>query len=190
MDACAPASAGILEKKRMTEVVLVNELDEPTGTMEKMAAHQGPHLHRAFSVFLFNKNKQMLLQRRALKKYHSGGLWTNTCCSHPYPGEAVAIGASRRLMEEMGIETPLQKAFHFIYQADFDNGLNEYEFDHVFIGEFEGPINPDPAEVADYCYKSIADIKRDIKLRSDMYTAWFQIALPMLEAFLASEKAS
>lgn len=166
------------------EVVLVNEHDEQTGTMEKLAAHRTPNLHRAFSVFLFNSQGKMILQRRALHKYHSGGLWTNTCCSHPYPGEDVESAAQRRLKEEMGIEAPLQKAFHFTYQAQFDNGLIEYEFDHVFVGEYDGNIQPDPDEVGDYCYKSLEDIRQDLAVKPGIYTAWFGIAFPMLEQYL------
>lgn len=166
-------------------VVLVNEQDEAIGTMEKMEAHRQPHLHRAFSIFIFNKNGEMLLQRRALTKYHSPGLWTNACCSHPYPDEAVADAAARRLMEELGFETPLHKAFHFTYQATFDNGLFEHEFDHVFVGEYFGQVlQPNPIEVMDYCFKHIAQIKDDLLQAPAAYTPWFKIALPHLEAFL------
>jgi isopentenyl-diphosphate delta-isomerase len=171
----------------MPDVVLVNESDEAIGTMEKMEAHQKPHLHRAFSIFLFNNQSEMLLQKRALKKYHSGGLWTNACCSHPYPGEAVSDAANRRLMEELGIATPLQKAFHFLYQAEFENGLFEHEFDHVFLGKFCGTLMPDPEEVADYCYKSLSEIKLDLELRPNAYTPWFKIAMPHLEKYLETQ---
>jgi isopentenyl-diphosphate delta-isomerase len=168
----------------MHKVVLVNPQDEPIGIMEKMEAHLSPHLHRAFSIFLFNRNNEMLLQRRALTKYHSGGLWTNACCSHPYPGEEVANAASRRLKEELGINTPIRKAFHFTYQAEFDNGLFEHEFDHVFIGEYNGSLFPDPEEVAECCYKPITEIKKELGTYPELYTPWFKIALPPLEAFL------
>lgn len=168
----------------MTHVVLVNENDEPIGVMEKMEAHREPHLHRAFSIFLFNQDNEMLLQKRALCKYHSGGLWTNACCSHPLPDEAVDNAAHRRLKEELGIGAPLRKAFHFTYQAAFDNGLYEHEFDHVFIGSYSGELQPDPAEVADYCFKSIQEIKEDLKTVPEAYTPWFKIALPYLEEYL------
>jgi len=174
----------------MPDVVLVNLNDEPVGTMEKMEAHRTPHLHRAFSIFLFNSHNEMLLQRRALSKYHSGGLWTNACCSHPYPGEKVEDAANRRLMEELGIGTRLRKAFHFTYMAEFENGLFEHEFDHVFIGAFEGEVHPDPAEVADYCYKSIEEIKNDLELVPAAYTPWFKIALPYLEEYLQEKEAT
>src|ERR1700743_3243063 len=124
----------------MQQVVLVDESDKEIGVMEKMEAHEKALLHRAFSVFIFDASGRMLLQRRALAKYHSGGLWTNACCSHPRPGETVQAAAERRLVEELGFSTPLCKAFEFIYRADFANGLTEYEFDHVFAGAFEGMV--------------------------------------------------
>jgi len=170
-----------------TYVVLVNESDEAIGSMEKMAAHRKPHLHRAFSIFLFNKQGEMLLQRRALCKYHSGGLWTNACCSHPFPDEKTDMAASRRLIEELGIHTPIKKAFHFTYQASFENGLYEYEFDHVFIGSYSGALQPNPAEVSDYCYKPLAEIKEDLNRQPGAYTPWFKIALPYLEEYLQNE---
>jgi isopentenyl-diphosphate delta-isomerase len=172
----------------MELVVLVNENDEQTGTMEKMAAHHTPNLHRAFSVFLFNDQHKLLLQQRALNKYHSGGLWTNTCCSHPRPGEDTLAAANRRLKEEMGMETSLTPAFSFIYQAPFDNGLVEYEYDHVFIGPSMGAIAPNAAEVAAFCYKSIEEIKQDLALKPQLYTAWFKIAIPKLEEYLQEKK--
>jgi len=174
----------------MPDVVLVNLVDEPIGTMEKMEAHKSPHLHRAFSIFLFNSQNEMLLQRRARSKYHSGGLWTNTCCSHPYPGEKVEDAANRRLKEELGISARLEKAFHFTYQAEFDNGLFEHEFDHVFIGHYVGKVHPDPAEVSDYCYKSIEEIKKDFKQLPSAYTPWFIIAMPYLEEYLQAKEVS
>jgi len=143
----------------MEQVVLVNELDHEIGLMEKMEAHEKALLHRAFSVFVFNAKGELLLQQRAFEKYHSGGLWTNTCCSHPRPNETVLDAANRRLMEEMGFQTPLQKVFDFIYQAAFSNGLTEHEFDHVFIGHYEGEILPDPQEVHAYEYRTM-DLSR------------------------------
>lgn len=159
-------------------VILVNEKDEPIGQMEKMEAHRKAVLHRAFSVFIFNSKGEMLLQQRALQKYHSGGLWTNACCSHPAPNEDTDSAAERRLREEMGFNTPLTKIFDFVYQADFDNGLTEHEFDHVYIGEFEGTVNPNPSEVHDFCYKSLDSIESNLTSHPDKYTAWFHIAFP------------
>ena len=130
------------------DIILVNEEDVQVGTMEKMEVHERGLLHRAFSVFIFNKAGEMLLQQRALSKYHSGGLWTNACCSHPRPGEKTEDAAARRLFEELGFGTELRFAFSFTYKAAFDNGLTEHEFDHVFVGHFDGPLRPDPKEVA------------------------------------------
>ncbi len=131
--------------KILTEVILVNEADEPIGTMEKMEAHVKGLLHRAFSIFIFNSRGEMLLQQRAGGKYHNGGLWTNTCCSHPIPGEKVLSAAKRRLSEEMGFVTELSPAFNFTYKATFDNGLTEYEYDHVLTGVYDGDVNLMPA---------------------------------------------
>ncbi len=160
------------------EVILVNEQDEQTGTIEKMEAHRKALLHRAFSVFIFNGKGEMLLQQRALGKYHSPGLWTNACCSHPRPGEEVETAALRRLKEEMGIETSLKKIFDFIYRTEFDNGLTEYEFDHVFIGDYPGLFEPDKREVKDYCFRSMEDISQDLIRYPEKYSSWFKIAFP------------
>jgi isopentenyl-diphosphate Delta-isomerase len=162
------------------EVILVNEQDEQTGTIEKMEAHRKALLHRAFSVFIFNDKNEMLLQQRALGKYHSPGLWTNTCCSHPRPGEPVELAAVRRLREEMGIETPLKKIFDFIYRTEFDNGLTEYEFDHVYTGNYNGHLNPDKQEVNDYCFRSVEAIEEDLLRHPGKYSSWFKIAFPLL----------
>lgn len=166
------------------EVILVDEHDVPTGTMEKMEVHQKALLHRAFSIFIFNLKGEMLLHKRADKKYHSGGLWTNACCSHPKPGEETVAAATIRLREEMGFSTELNKAFDFVYKAPFDNGLTEHEFDHVFIGTYEGAIIPNPDEVSDYCYKALDEIKNSIQSHPQKYTAWFKIAFPKMLSYL------
>lgn len=168
------------------EVILVDEHDVPTGTMEKMEVHQKALLHRAFSIFIFNEKGEMLLHQRSAKKYHSGGLWTNACCSHPKPGEETATAAAARLHEEMGFNTRLTKAFDFVYKAPFDNGLTEHEFDHVFIGYYEGDIHPNPEEVSDYCYKTVEEIRNSIVSQPQKYTEWFKIAFPKMEAYLQS----
>lgn len=168
-------------------VVLVDELDNEIGAMEKMQAHLKPTLHRAFSIFIFNEKGEMLLQQRALSKYHSGGLWTNACCSHPKQNESVLNAAHRRLIEEMGFDTDLKKVFDFIYQASLSNGLNEYEFDHVFIGNYAGNIKLNNIEVANYCYKSFTELKNEIIKTPDNYTEWFKIALPKLELYLEND---
>lgn len=162
----------------MQEVILVNERDEPIGTMEKMEAHRKAVLHRAFSVFIFNSKGDMLLQQRALTKYHSGGLWTNACCSHPYPGEATADAASRRLREELGFTVPLRKIFEFTYQSTFENGLVEHEYDHVFTGVYNAAIRPNPEEVQDYSYQSPEEITQALQSHPQKFTAWFHIAFP------------
>ena len=162
----------------MEQVILVDEHDVLTGTMEKMAAHEKAVLHRAFSVFIFNAQGNMLLQQRAKEKYHSGGLWTNSCCSHPRPGEETLAAATRRLREELGFETPLEKIFDFVYKADFDNGLTEYEFDHVFVGYYDGEINPDRKEVSDYAHVSMQEVAASMEEEPGKYTAWFHIAFP------------
>lgn len=169
----------------LEEVVLVNEKDEALGTMEKMAAHEQALLHRAFSVFVFNTSGDLLMQQRAFSKYHSGGLWTNTCCSHPRPNEDVADAAIRRLQEEMGFKTNLTKAFDFTYKAAFDNGLTEHEFDHVFTGIYEGPIHFNPNEVAAYAFMTEIELEEQIKETPERFTAWFHIAYPTLKAWMA-----
>lgn len=165
-------------------VILVDEQDNPLGVMEKMEAHQKALLHRAFSVFIFNKAGDLLLQKRAAEKYHSAGLWTNTCCSHPMPGEAVEEAALRRLEEEMGFSTPLEKAFAFLYKTGFDNGLTEHEYDHVFTGIYEGGIHPDPDEVSAYRYIPMDELLEWVQRAPGDFTEWFKIALPRLEAHL------
>lgn len=164
----------------MENVILVNERDEETGVMEKMEAHEKALLHRAFSVFIFNEDGQMLLQQRAARKYHSAGLWTNACCSHPRPGEITIDAAKRRLYEELGFETELEKIFEFTYKANFDNGLTEHEFDHVFIGNYNGNIKPNPNEVSDYCYKSMEDVQQSLESHAHKYTVWFALAFPRI----------
>jgi isopentenyl-diphosphate Delta-isomerase len=166
------------------DVILVDEQDRPTGAMEKMEVHQKAMLHRAFSVFIFNDKGEMLLQKRAGKKYHSGGLWTNACCSHPQPGEESMLAANRRLEEEMGFTAPLKKVFSFIYKAAFANGLTEHEYDHVFIGNYNGLVKPDPDEVEDYRYQSLDELKQSLQTHPHHFTEWFKIAFPRIEAYL------
>jgi isopentenyl-diphosphate Delta-isomerase len=165
------------------QVILVNEQDVATGAMEKMEAHKKGELHRAFSVFIFNSKGEMLLQQRAANKYHSGGLWTNTCCSHPRPDEDILAAAQRRLQEEMGFSSKLEKIFDFIYRADFNNGLTEYEFDHVFAGKYEGSIDYNKEEVMDYCYKSMGDLRHSLEQQPHKFSKWFQLAFPKIDAW-------
>lgn len=170
----------------MNRLILVDENDVPLGTAEKMEAHEKALLHRAFSVFIFNSKGKMLLQQRAISKYHSGGLWTNACCSHPYFEQDTLTAAEKRLQEEMGFTTPLTQAFAFVYKANFENGLTEHEYDHVFIGKYDGEILPDKDEVEDYCFMSMEELKTAIEQYPQKYTAWFKIALPKLQNYLAS----
>ncbi|MEO8582861.1 MAG: isopentenyl-diphosphate Delta-isomerase [Flavitalea sp.] len=171
----------------ISEVILVNEADEPTGAMEKMQAHKNGILHRAFSVFIFNSAGDMLLQRRSELKYHSPGLWTNACCSHPAPGEETSDAASRRLMEELGFETPLSELFSFTYRTSFDNGLTENEFDHVFAGIYDGDIEADAEEVMDYQYLALDEIASKLEFYPEEFSSWFNIAFPRIEAWAKKE---
>lgn len=168
----------------MEEVVLVDEKDNELGLMEKMEAHQKGLLHRAFSVFVFNSNGELLLQKRAASKYHSGGLWTNTCCSHPRKGETALVAANRRLKEEMGMGCKLEKAFHFIYKSALDNELTEHELDHVFVGftDDKPVLNSDEAE--DFKYISLERLTQEIKTNPDNYTIWLKTCLPQVEQYL------
>jgi isopentenyl-diphosphate delta-isomerase len=158
----------------MEKVILVNEKDEAIGEMEKLEAHQKGLLHRAFSVFLFNSKKELLLQRRALGKYHSPGLWTNTCCSHPRPNEPILEAANRRLKEEMGISTQLEHKVSIIYKAEFDNGLTEHELDHIVIGQHEDDPKINPEEVDSFKWMDLDSIKTDLEKNPNNYTVWFR----------------
>jgi len=160
------------------QVILVDEQDRQLGFMGKMEAHEKALLHRAFSIFIFNAKGEMLLQQRSYDKYHSGGLWTNACCSHPRPGETTDAAAKRRLKEELGFETHLEKIFDFTYTAPFDNGLTENEFDHVYVGYFDGEINLNTDEVHHFEYRTLEDIAASMQSDNDQYTAWFHIAFP------------
>jgi len=161
----------------MEKVILVDEKDNEIGTEEKIKAHQnGGKLHRAFSIFIFNSQGQMLIHKRAKTKYHSPGLWTNACCSHPKPGESLKEAVHRRLKEEMGFDCELEEVFNFIYKADVGNGLTEWEFDHVFIGRFDGEPKPSPEEVDEWKWMNIDELKKDIEQNPEKYTPWFRIA--------------
>jgi isopentenyl-diphosphate delta-isomerase len=159
----------------MEQVILVDEQDNPIGLMEKQAAHIEPHLHRAFSIFLFNSKGELLMQQRALSKYHSPGLWTNTCCSHPRAGETLEEATSRRLMEEMGMACPMHEVYTFIYKAPVGEGLIEHEFDHVWIGQSDDIPQINRNEVESWKYMSLSDLKNDIEAHPEHYTEWFKI---------------
>ncbi|ARV14555.1 isopentenyl-diphosphate Delta-isomerase [Polaribacter sp. SA4-12] len=157
------------------QVVLVDEKDNPIGLMEKMEAHEKALLHRAFSVFIFNKKGELMLQQRAASKYHSPLLWTNTCCSHQRDGETNLEAGKRRLQEEMGFVTEIKEVFSFIYKAPFDNGLTEHELDHVMVGSYEDVPKINKEEVESYKWMTLIDVKNDMEKNPQEYTAWFKI---------------
>jgi isopentenyl-diphosphate Delta-isomerase len=159
-------------------VILVDEQDKQVGTEEKLKAHEKGLLHRAFSIFIFNSQGEMLIHQRAKTKYHSGGLWTNACCSHPREGETVEQAAHRRLQEEFGFDCPLKEVFSFTYKAELDQGLTEHEFDHVLVGQYDGPIEkPNPEEIDNWCYIRMQDLQDELGDRGHLFTAWFKIAV-------------
>lgn len=162
-------------------VILVNEWDEPVGTAEKLAAHRSGRLHRAFSVFVLNDEQELLLQRRAGSKYHSPGLWSNSCCSHPRPGESVAEAARRRLLEEMGFTCELEPAGALLYRADVGGGLLEHEYDHLFLGRWNGQPCPDPREVDRWRWIDLPSLRREIASRPEAFTYWLRAALRELD---------
>lgn len=164
-------------------VILVDESDNEIGTMEKMEAHTKGLLHRAFSVCLFNEKGEMLVQKRSSGKYHSPGLWTNTCCSHPRKGEILIEAAARRLKEEMGIEAKLEKAFSFIYKTRLDRGMIENEYDHVFFGRFSGEPLINKEEVEDWKYLKTREILSQMKSNPENWTEWFKIIMPKIELY-------
>lgn len=158
-------------------VILVDRLGREIGTEEKLKAHREGKLHRAFSVFVFNTSGELLLQKRSETKYHSGGLWTNTCCSHPRLGESHYCGARRRLNEEMGFDCELTELFSFIYHAKLENSLFEHELDSVFVGRYDGQPVPNPDEVDDWKWMDIEELKRDVEENPERYTYWFRLIL-------------
>ena len=166
------------------KVILVDKNDNQVGLMPKLEAHEKGVLHRAFSIFIFNSKYELLLQKRASSKYHSGGLWTNTCCSHPREGEDILDAANRRLDEEMGITTSLRKVYDFIYKAELDNQLTEHEFDHVFYGVYDNDpiLNKDEAE--DFKWVDMETLNNDIIKNEDNYTVWFKIAFEYFYNYL------
>lgn len=160
------------------KIILVDEEDNAIGLEDKMRAHSnGGRLHRAISVFVFNSNGETMLQQRADSKYHSRGLWSNTCCSHPFRGESVIDAAHRRLVEEMGFDCKLRESFSFIYKAKVGSGLTEYEFDHVLFGVYNKKPELDPREAKDWKWISIKKLKADAKRNGKNYSAWLKILL-------------
>ncbi len=166
------------------KVILVDKNDQEIGSEEKMKAHQAGILHRAFSVLVFNSKGELLLQKRQKIKYHCPGLWTNTCCSHPRSGETLQQATHRRLKEEMGFDCQLKEVFSFIYQAKFDNGLTENEYDQVFVGKFDGQPKPNPDEVDGWKWISIKGLKKDINKNPGKYTPWSKIIIKEYPGYL------
>lgn len=169
-------------RDELERVVLVDEADREVGEAPKLEVHRTGALHRAFSVFIVDSRGDMLLQRRARGKYHTPGLWTNACCGHPRPGEAVEAAAGRRLEEEMGFVCSLERRYAFVYQADLGADLSEHEYDHVFLGRFDGEPDPDPNEVWEWRWLQRHDLVNTLAERPEWFTPWFRIALPELLA--------
>ncbi len=161
----------------MERVVLVDENNNEIGIEEKMRAHAEGKLHRAFSIFIFDSDEKLLLQKRAQTKYHSGGLWSNTACGHPRPGESITEAARRRLRDEMNFDCEIQEVFSFIYREQFENTLIEHEYDHVFKGQFNGEPVPNAQEVEEYRWISLGELRKDLQRNPDAYTAWLKIAM-------------
>ena len=179
MNSCCVDRANI---ELAEEVILVDENDRSIGFETKLKAHlSGGKLHRAFSIFIFNAEGKMLMQRRSHKKYHFRGLWTNTCCSHPHWGEELKDSARKRLREEFGFDADLTEIFSFLYRAaDADSGLTEHEFDHVFVGRFNGEPEPNPQEIDDWRWVGVAELRTDLENNPDKYTPWFKIVMSRL----------
>lgn len=169
-------------------LILVDENDVETGHSDKDTVHKKGYLHRAFSVFIFNSMGFLMLQRRAMGKYHSPGLWSNTCCSHPRKGEKTSAACSRRVMEEMGIQCNLNFAFSFTYRAEFENGLIEHEFDHVYFGFTDKIAKPNAQEVMDWKYISIKELQKNILTNPEDYTEWLKICFAKVVAHLDAQK--
>jgi isopentenyl-diphosphate delta-isomerase len=165
----------------MEEVILVDEQDREIGTMEKLAAHQQGKLHRAFSILIFNSRGELMLQQRAMDKYHSGGLWTNTCCSHPRPGESAIEAGRRKLVQEMGFDSELTYSHKFIYKVELDNNLIEHEWDHVLIGYYDGEPAINKDEALNWKFIGIDELRKDVVNNPQDYTLWFKIILEQPE---------
>ena len=159
------------------QVILVDERDRAVGVSGKLRAHRAGALHRAFSVFIFDDAGRLLLQKRAHAKYHSGGLWSNTCCGHPRPGETTERAARRRLREEMNLDCELRAAFAFIYRAELDGALVEHEYDHVFVGTHSGAPVPDPAEVEDWRWVRMGELRAALCAEPHRYSYWLKVAV-------------
>ena len=165
------------------EIILVNNKDEEIGYGEKLQVHLDGKLHRAFSIYIFNSKHQLLIQKRAMHKYHSPGIIANSCCSHPRKGELLKQAVHRRLKEELGFDTDLKEIFSFVYNALFENDLTENEFLHVFIGEYDSVVNPNPSEVAEVKWINIPSLLKEIKDNPEKYAVWLKMALPKVLSY-------
>ena len=165
----------------MEELILVNENDEEVGSGEKLQVHREGKLHRAFSIFVFDSRNRLLLQKRADTKYHSGGLWSNTCCGHPRPGETTETAAHRRLREEMDFDCELRLCSSFIYRAELDGDLTEWEYDHVLVGRYDAAPRPNPAEVGDWRWVTVDELRAGIDERPEHFTYWLRAALSKID---------
>ncbi len=172
------------------KVILVNERNEWLGTKDKMEAHKEGLLHRALSVFVLNSKNELLIQQRADEKYHSGGLWSNTCCSHPAYGESSIAAAHRRLKEELGFDCELEPIFTLCYNAVMDNGLVENEYDTIFYGTYDGDIQPAPEEVQDYRFIPVSELEKQMQETPNKFTAWLHLALPQFITYLKERPAA
>ncbi len=173
-----------------TRVILVDDNDKQIGTEDKLKAHMdGGKLHRAISIFVFNTKGETMLQRRALSKYHTPGLWSNTCCSHPFPGEKTIDAAHRRLKEEMGFDCNMKEEFSFVYKAPVGNGLTEWEYDHVIFGNYDSAPNPDPKEAMDWKWISLSELKRDISSNPEKYTPWLKIVIDKVISYVGQNRS-
>lgn len=166
------------------QIILVDKNDEQIGTGEKLDVHKKGLLHRAFSIYIFNTENKLMLQKRTSDKYHCGGLWTNTTCSHPRMGEKMEDAIHRRLQEEMGFDTELEKVTEFIYKVPFDNGLTEHEYLHVYFGRYNQPPDPNPKEAEDWKWITISDLEKAIETEKDSYTYWMKKTLPFIKKHL------
>ena len=159
------------------QLILVDASDRELGVGEKMQVHRAGALHRAFSVFVFDRSGRLLMQKRAADKYHSGGLWSNTACGHPRPGEATLGAARRRLHEEMGFDCELREAFQFLYRAELGEALVEHEYDHVFVGKYEGDPAPDPSEVSEWRWVTLGELLKGLSEQPHLYSRWLKLAV-------------
>ena len=168
------------------EVILVDSSNSEIGTMEKMEAHKKGELHRAFSIFVFNDKGEMLIHQRADEKYHCGGLWTNAVCSHPRPGEKQIDALTRKMDQEMGFYSEVEKVFDFKYRAELENGLIEHEYDEVYFAIYNGDFNPNPEEVKAYRFALIEDIRREIAEKPELFTPWFKMIFEQMSLYFNS----